>query len=102
MCSAWRRCGAACATRRSANFRALLSRWRRRRRGMSRADGHLGVGDRFVEGPGPELVDSAFALETAYGPLLYRGMSLADLAHAVMLVEAGIAPPKEGARLLEA
>ncbi len=69
---------------------------------MSTIDGDLGVGDRFAEGPAPELVRSAFALEIAYGPLLYRGMSLADLAHAVALVEAGIVPPPLGARLLAA
>ncbi len=37
---------------------------------MSTIDGDLGVGDRFAEGPAPELVRSAFALEIAYGPLL--------------------------------
>lgn len=69
---------------------------------MSKADGHLGVGDRFAEGPSPELIRSAFAFETDYGPLLYHGMSLADLAHAVMLIEARIVTPSVGARLLEA
>jgi argininosuccinate lyase len=68
---------------------------------MGKADGQLGVGDRFAEGPAPELVRSAFALETDYGPLLYHGMSLADLAHAVMLIEAGIVTPHVGAQLLE-
>jgi argininosuccinate lyase len=69
---------------------------------MLHADGHLGVGDRFAEGPAPELIDSAFALEVGYGPPLYRGMSLADLAHVVMLIEAGVAPADAGARLLAA
>jgi argininosuccinate lyase len=69
---------------------------------MSEADGDLGVGDRFAEGPAPELIHAAFALETDYGPLLYRGMSLADLAHAVMLIEERIAPAHAGAQLLKA
>jgi argininosuccinate lyase len=69
---------------------------------MSRDDGHLGVGDRLAEGPAPELVGAAFALETSYGPLLYHGMSLADLAHAVMLIETKIVSPHLGVRLLEA
>jgi argininosuccinate lyase len=69
---------------------------------MTRDEGHLGIGDRLAEGPAPELVRSAFALETSYGPLLYHGMSLADLAHAVMLIEAKIVAPHVGARLLEA
>jgi argininosuccinate lyase len=64
--------------------------------------GHLGVGDRFAEGPAPELIQSAFALEAGYGPLLHHGMSLADLAHAVMLIEARIVPADAGARLLAA
>src|SRR5262245_48587452 len=69
---------------------------------MSKVDGHLGIGDRLAEGPAPELVGSAFALETSYGPLLYHGMSLADLAHTIMLIEAGIVSPHIGAQLLEA
>jgi argininosuccinate lyase len=69
---------------------------------MSKADGDLGVGDRFTEGPAPELIHAAFALEIAYGPLLYRGMSLADLAHTVMLIEAEVVPAKVGAQLLKA
>jgi argininosuccinate lyase len=62
----------------------------------------LGVGARLKEEPAPELVASAFALEASDGPLLYHGMSLADLAHAVMLIEVGIIPPSTGATLLAA
>lgn len=61
---------------------------------------HLGVGGRLQEGPAPELVASAFALEAGDGPLLYHGMNLADLAHAVMLIEIGVIPSNAGARLL--
>lgn len=66
------------------------------------ADGHLGIGDRLAEGPAPELVHSAFACEAAYGPRLYHGMSLADLASTVGAIEFGIVPPAPGGRLLQA
>lgn len=69
---------------------------------MSNADGELGVGDRFTEGPAPELIQAAFALEASYGPLLYHGMSLADIAHAVMLAESEIVPAEAGRQLLSA
>jgi argininosuccinate lyase len=48
------------------------------------------------------LVASAFSLEASDGPLLHTGMSLSDLAHTVMLVEAGVIPPAAGAGLLTA
>lgn len=64
--------------------------------------GHLGVGDRLTEGPSPELINSAFALEAGDGPLLYHGMSLADLAHAVMLSERNLIPPAASQPLLAA
>jgi argininosuccinate lyase len=60
------------------------------------------LGDRLKEGPAPEMISSAFALEAGDGPLLYEGMSLADLAHGVMLVEIGLIPPEIGAKLLAA
>ncbi len=69
---------------------------------MSKVNSHLGVGDRLTQAPAPELILSAYTLETDYGPLLYHGMSLADLAHTVMLIEAGIVPGHIGARLLGA
>lgn len=69
---------------------------------MTEPSGHLGLGDRLKEGPAPELIASAFALEAGDGPLLYEGMSLADLAHAVMLIEIGLIPPEIGAKLLAA
>lgn len=64
-------------------------------------DGHLGVGGRLKEGPADELVQSAFAHEVGDGPWLYRGMSLADLAHVVMLCEIGAIPPEARATLLK-
>jgi argininosuccinate lyase len=69
---------------------------------MTDSAGHLGIGDRLSDGPAPELVDSAFAAEISYGPWLYRGMSLADLAHAVLLIEAGVITTALGARLVQA
>lgn len=69
---------------------------------MTEPRGHLGLGDRLKEGPAPELINSAFALEAGDGPLLYHGMSLADLAHTLMLVEAGVVPMQAGTALLRA
>jgi argininosuccinate lyase len=50
---------------------------------------YLGAGGRLTGGPAPELVAAGYAHETAHGPLLGRWLSLADLAHAVALVEGG-------------
>lgn len=69
---------------------------------MAEPQGHLGLGDRLADGPAPELIASAFALEAGDGHLLYQAMSLADLAHAVMLIEAGLIPSIIGADLLAA
>ena len=49
----------------------------------------LGRGGRLRGGAAGELVAAAYAAETAHGPRLARGLSLADLAHAVALVEGG-------------
>ena len=49
----------------------------------------LGRGGRLTGGPAPELVEAGYAYETGHGPRLARGLSLADLAHAVALVEGG-------------
>lgn len=69
---------------------------------MNEQDGHLGVGDRLDEEPAPELIASAYTLEAGDGPLLYPAMGIADLAHTVMLIEAGLIPAEAGARLLAA
>lgn len=69
---------------------------------MTETTGHLGLGARLTEGPAPELVASAFALEAGDGPLLYTAMSLADLAHTLMLIEIGLIPGDIGAKLLTA
>src|SRR5256714_3596735 len=49
----------------------------------------LGRGGRLRGGAAGELVAAACAAESAHGPRLARGLSLADLAHAVALVEGG-------------
>src|SRR2546426_3531864 len=60
----------------------------------------LGVGSRLAAGPSAGLVQTAFARELADQLALFWGMSLADLAHTVMLIEAGVIPSAEGASLL--
>src|ERR687896_969399 len=49
----------------------------------------LGRGGRLRGGAAGELVAAAYATESAHGPQLARGLSLADLAHAVALGEGG-------------
>ena len=49
----------------------------------------LGRGGRLAGAAADELVAAAFAAESAHGPRLARGLSIADLAHAVALVEGG-------------
>jgi argininosuccinate lyase len=51
--------------------------------------GELGRGGRLRGGAAGELVAAAYAAESAHGPRLARGLSLADLAHAVALIEGG-------------
>jgi argininosuccinate lyase len=53
-------------------------------------------------GSAPELVQSANLLEISYGPILNKGLSLADLAHTVTLAEAGIIPAEAAQELLAA
>jgi argininosuccinate lyase len=49
----------------------------------------LGRGGRLRGGAASELVTAAYAAESGHGSRLARGLSLADLAHAVALVEGG-------------
>jgi argininosuccinate lyase len=49
----------------------------------------LGRGGRLRGGAADALVAAAYAAESAHGPRLAHGLSLADLAHAVALVEGG-------------
>ncbi len=52
--------------------------------------------------PAPELVEGAFALETAYAPALHDGLNLADLAHVLDLRRRGIVPEAAARDLLGA
>ena len=61
---------------------------------------YLGEGGRLTGGPAPELVEAGYATETAHGPLLAEHLSLADLAHAVALVEAGELSRERGGTLI--
>jgi argininosuccinate lyase len=62
-------------------------------------EGYLGAAARITSGPAPELVEAGYALEVADAPLLHRGLTLADLAHLVELVECGALRPDEAAPL---
>jgi len=61
---------------------------------------YLGAGGRLIAGPAPELVAAGFAAEVAHGPLLAHDLSLADLAHAVALAEAGELSAERAAALI--
>jgi argininosuccinate lyase len=61
---------------------------------------YLGLGGRLGAGPAPELVAAGFALEMAEAPSLHDGFALADLAHALALVDAGVLAPAVGTALL--
>ena len=60
----------------------------------------LGRGGRLRGSAASELVAAAYAAESAHGPRLSRGLSLADLAHAVALVEGGDLAGEDGTSLL--
>ena len=62
-------------------------------------EGYLGTTARITSGPAPELVEAGYALETADAPLLHRGLTLADVAYLVELVECGALAPGEAAPL---
>jgi argininosuccinate lyase len=60
----------------------------------------LGRGGRLHGSASSALVAAAYAAESAHGPRLARGLSLADLAHAVALVEGGDVTGDDGTSLL--
>jgi len=57
---------------------------------------------RLKTGPAPELIQSANRLEVSNTPVLYEGLSLADIAHVIVLLEAQVIPWASGQRLLDA
>jgi argininosuccinate lyase len=62
-------------------------------------EGYLGAGARITSGPARELVEAGYALEIADAPVLHRGLTLADLAHLVALVECGALRREDAAPL---
>lgn len=54
----------------------------------------------FGEPPADELIRTAYAREAGDTAILYKGMSLADIAHVVGLVESKIIPRQAGGELL--
>ncbi|HEX6337695.1 MAG TPA: argininosuccinate lyase [Jiangellaceae bacterium] len=52
------------------------------------------------EPPAPELVEAGFAFEIAEASLFHRPLGLADLAHALVLREAGIIPAEPARSLI--
>lgn len=62
---------------------------------------YLDAGGRLAAPPSKELV-RAFSHELEYADFLFEGISYADVAHVLMLIEQNIAPSDEGAELLTA
>ena len=60
------------------------------------------VAGRFTKGSAPELVNSGFRMEVNDSELLYNGMSLADLAHVIMLIKIDLIPQDARRTLLNA
>ncbi|HEU5002006.1 MAG TPA: argininosuccinate lyase [Actinomycetota bacterium] len=69
---------------------------------MTRPVGQATEAGPSPDAPAPELVEAGFALEIADAPLLHRGLNLADLAHLLVLGEAGVVPAPAAARVLQA
>lgn len=63
---------------------------------------YLDAGGRLQRGPSALLVETAFRRELEYAGALYEGISYADLAHVLMLIEAGVVPAAPGRALLAA
>jgi argininosuccinate lyase len=61
---------------------------------------HTNTGNRIKKPTSPELINTAFSLECGDSDVLFDGISKADIAHVVMLLEEGIIPLKPGKRLL--
>jgi argininosuccinate lyase len=61
---------------------------------------YLGAGGRLTGGPAPELVRAGYAHEISHAPRLARWLSLADLAHAVALIEGGAVRGDDASGLL--
>jgi argininosuccinate lyase len=62
----------------------------------------LEVGARLARGPSERLIQTAFKKELDDQADLFEAMSLVDLAHTLMMMEAGIVPCEPGRELLAA
>ena len=57
---------------------------------------------RLKQPPATQLIQTAYAREIGDASILYEGMSLADLAHVLELMEIGVVPQAAGGELLAA
>lgn len=57
---------------------------------------------RLTQPPARQLIQTAYARETGDASILYEGLSLADLAHVLELMETGVVPRAAGGELLAA
>lgn len=64
--------------------------------------GYLGLGGRLAEGPGLEMIEAGFEMECADAAILHDGLALADIAHTLILAEAGILRSEAASELLRA
>ena len=87
------------SSRASSACTASLRRSRRKVPVVTESE-ELGRGGRLRDAAAGELVTAAYAAESAHGPRLARGLSLADLAHAVALVEGGDLAGEDAGSLL--
>ena len=62
----------------------------------------LEVGARIAHGPSERLIQTAFKRELDDQAELFEAMSLVDLAHTLVMMEAGIVPQEAGRELLTA
>jgi len=69
---------------------------------LSTTQSVLEVGGRLASSPSDALVASAFQAEVEAGSALFHGVSLADLAHTVMLTRSGVIPKAASRELLSA
>lgn len=67
---------------------------------MNRTHHNPLMAGRLNKPPAPSLIGTAFSFEVADGPALYKGMSLADIAYTVHLIEGKLIPSKPGSSLL--
>lgn len=63
---------------------------------------YLGLGDRLSAPPSDAMAAAAFGDELRAAPYLWEGMSSADLAHAIALLECGVLPTDTARTLLGA